>query len=96
MLFYLKYIVLELRHSHTPSFTEKQRLQRVDILHFLSLSCSYLQDVIKLKIRTLNVYLYVFGAKTLEIIFISDYQAHGLLLHMLSMNFWTQFQILCL
>ena len=30
----------------------------------------------------------VFGAKTLEIIFISDYQAHGLL-HMLSMNFYT-------
>ena len=26
----------------------------------------------------------MFGAKTLEIIFISDYQAHGLLLHMLS------------
>ena len=24
------------------------------------------------------MYLYVFGAKTLEIIFISDYQAHGL------------------
>ena len=27
------------------------------------------------------------GAKTLEIIFISEYQAHGLLLHMLSMTF---------
>ena len=29
--------------------------------------------------------------KTLEIIFISDYQAHGLLLQMLSMTFWTHF-----
>ena len=48
----------------------------------------YLQDVIKFKIRTLNVY---FGAKTLEIIFVSDYQAHGLLLQMLSMTFWTHF-----
>ena len=37
------------------------------------------------------MYLYVFGAKTLEIIFISDYQAHGLLLKMLSMTFWTHF-----
>ena len=37
------------------------------------------------------MYLYVFGAKTLEIIFISDYQAHGLLLQMLSMTFWTHF-----
>ena len=27
----------------------------------------------------------------LEIIFISDYQAHGLLLQMLSMTFWTHF-----
>ena len=27
-----------------------------------------------------------FGAKTLEIIFISDYQAHGLVLQMLSTN----------
>ena len=31
----------------------------------------------------------VFGAKTLQIIFIFDYQAHGLLLQMLSMTFWT-------
>ena len=29
----------------------------------------------------------VIGAKTLEILFISDYQGHGLLLQMLSMNF---------
>ena len=29
----------------------------------------------------------VIGAKTLEISFISDYQAHGLLLQMLSMSF---------
>ena len=36
----------------------------------------YLQDVIKFKIRTLNVYLSVFGANTLETIFISDYQAN--------------------
>ena len=56
----------------------------------------YLQDVIKLKIRTLNVYLSVFGAKTLGIIFISDYQAHGLVLQMLSMTFWTHFLILCI
>ena len=48
-----------------------------------SVLLTYLQDVIKFKIRTLNVYLYVFGAKTLEIIFISDYQAHGLLLQFL-------------
>ena len=33
----------------------------------------------------------IFGAKTLEIIFISDYQAHGLLLQMLSMAFRTHF-----
>ena len=39
---------------------------------------------------------YVFGAKTLEIIFISDYQAHGLVLQMLSMTFWTHFLILCI
>ena len=56
----------------------------------------YLQDVIKFKIRTLNVYLLVFGAKTLEIIFISDYQAHGLVLQMLSITFWTHFLILCI
>ena len=31
----------------------------------------------------------VIAAKTLEIIFISDYQSHGLLLQMLSMNFWS-------
>ena len=37
------------------------------------------------------MHLQVFGAKTLEIIFISDYQAHGLLLQMLSMTFWTHF-----
>ena len=30
------------------------------------------------------MYLYVFGAKTLEIIFISDYQAHGLLLDLIN------------
>ena len=54
----------------------------------------YLQDVIKFKIRTLNVYSYVFGAKTLEIIFISVYQVHGLLLQMLSMTFWTHFHIM--
>ena len=45
-----------------------------------------MHDVIKFKIRTLNVYLIVFGKKTLEIIFISDYQAHGLLLQILSMT----------
>ena len=56
----------------------------------------YLQDVIKLKVRTLNVCLKVFGAKTLEIIFISDYQAHGMVLQMLSMTFWTHFLILCI
>ena len=48
----------------------------------LSVLLIYLQDVIKFKIRTLNVYLSMFGAKTLEIILISDYQAHGLLLQM--------------
>ena len=37
-----------------------------------------------------------FGVKTLEIKFISDYQAHGLLLQMLSMIFWTHFLILCI
>ena len=42
------------------------------------------------------MYLQVFGAKTLEIIYISDYQAHGLLLLMLSMAFWTHFLILCI
>ena len=36
------------------------------------------------------------GAKTLEIIFISDYLAHGLLLQMLSMIFLTHFIILCI
>ena len=30
----------------------------------------------------------IFAAKTLEIIFSSDYQAHELLLQMFSMNFW--------
>ena len=35
-------------------------------------------------------------AKTLEIIFISDYQAHALVLQMLSMNFVTHFVILCI
>ena len=39
---------------------------------------------------------YFFSAKTLEIIFISDYQAHGLLLQMLSMTFWTHVLILCI
>ena len=38
----------------------------------------------------------VIGAKTLEIIFISDNQAHGLLVQMLSMNFLTHFLILCI
>ena len=46
LFFYLKYFVLyELMHSPTPSFTEKQilfLLQRVDILHFLEQSCSYI------------------------------------------------------
>ena len=37
----------------------------------------------------------VIGAKT-EIVFISDYQAHGLLLQMLSMTFWTHFLKLCI
>ena len=37
------------------------------------------------------MYLYVFGAKTLEIIFISGYQAHGLFLQMLSMTFLDTF-----
>ena len=36
----------------------------------------------------------VIVAETLEIIFISDYQAHRLLLQMLSMNFLTHFLIL--
>ena len=35
--------------------------------------------------------MYLLGAKTLEIIFISDYQAHGLLLQMLSMTFLAHF-----
>ena len=47
-------------------------------------------------IRTLNVYLYVFGAETLEIIFISEYQAQGLLFKMLSMNSLTHILILCI
>ena len=38
----------------------------------------------------------ILGAKTLGIIFISDYQAHGLLLQTLSMTFWTHFLILCI
>ena len=38
----------------------------------------------------------VIGAKTLEIIFISDYQAHGLMLQMLSMNFLTHSLLLCI
>ena len=33
----------------------------------------------------------VFGTETLEIIFISDYQAQGLLLQMLSIHFMTYF-----
>ena len=37
------------------------------------------------------MYLKVFGAKTLGIIFISDYQAHGLVLQMLSMTFLDTF-----
>ena len=61
-----------------------------------SVLLKYLQDVIKFKIRTLNVYLKVFGAKTLEIIFIPDYQAHGLFLQKLSMTFWTYFLIQCI
>ena len=32
----------------------------------------------------------------IEIIFISDYQAHGLLLQMLSMTFWAHFLIMCI
>ena len=36
----------------------------------------------------------VFDVKTLEIRFIFDYQVHGLLLQMLSMNFLTCFLIL--
>ena len=35
-------------------------------------------------------------AKTLEIIFIFGYGAHGLLFQMLSMNFLTHFLILCM
>ena len=38
----------------------------------------------------------VIAAKTLEIIFISDYQSHGLLLQMLSTNFFIHFLILCM
>ena len=38
----------------------------------------------------------IIGAKTLEIIIISDYQAYGLLLQMLSMNVLTHFLILCI
>ena len=71
----------------------------MNILHFTfsySVLLMYLRDAIKFKIRTLNVYLLVFGVKTLEIIFISDYQAHGLLLQMLSMTFWTHYLILCI
>ena len=38
----------------------------------------------------------VFGAQTLDIIFTSDYQAHGMLLQMLSVNFLTHFLVLCI
>ena len=38
----------------------------------------------------------VIGAKTLEILFISDNQAHGLVSQMLSMNFVTHFLVLCI
>ena len=59
----------------------------------------YLQIVTKL-LRSgylLCTYKYlVIGAKTQEIIFISNYQAHGLLLQMLPMNFLTHFLILCI
>ena len=34
--------------------------------------------------------------KTLEILFISDYQAHGLLIQMSSVTFWIHFLILCI
>ena len=38
----------------------------------------------------------VIAAKSLEIIFISDYQSHGLLLQMFSMNVLIHFLILCI
>ena len=38
----------------------------------------------------------VFGAKTLEIIFISDYQAHRPLLQILFMHLLTHFITLCI
>ena len=49
------------------------------------------------RIYIFRMYTYkslVFGTKTLEILFISNYQAHGLLLQML-INFLTHFLILC-
>ena len=36
----------------------------------------------------------ILGAKTLEIIYIANYQAHGLLLQTFSINFMTDFFIL--
>ena len=38
----------------------------------------------------------VIATKILEVIFISYYQAHGLLLQMLSINFLTRFLIQCM
>ena len=43
-----------------------------------------------------NYQFVVFGAKTLEIIFISAYQANEQLLQMLSMSFLPHFLILCI
>ena len=59
-----------------------------------------MSDVINDILERINIFhmrIYkslIFGAKTVELLFISDYQAHGLLLQMLSVNFLTHFLIL--
>ena len=61
-----------------------------------------MSDVINDILERINIFhmrIYkslIFGAKTVELLFISDYQAHGLLLQMLSVNFLTHFLILCI
>ena len=46
----------------------------------------------RINIFHMRIYIYlIFGAKTVELLFISDYQAHGLLLQMLSVNFFDTF-----
>ena len=53
---------------------------------------TYVIDYISERMNIFHMCIYkslIFGSKTLEIIFISDYQAHGLLLQILSINFLT-------